>query len=61
MTKAPWGYLKGRKAKPDAPICDNPSGLYCPGCRASGFSHCSSPEYCGGMEPMRNVSQEESK
>ena len=48
-----WGYLKGLKPAKDAPESDNPSGLYCPDCRRSGLSHCSEPEYCGGMKPMR--------
>lgn len=49
----PWSYLDGVKPKRDAPISDNPSGLWCRACRACGLSHCSEPEYCGGMEPMR--------
>jgi hypothetical protein len=47
-----WGYLEAAPA-PDAPVKDNPSGLYCPECRASHMSHCSDPEYCGGMRKMR--------
>lgn len=39
-----------------APIADNPSGMYCPDCRACGFWHCSDPEHCGGMKRMREVS-----
>lgn len=49
----PFAYLDGVDPAPDAPVADNPSGLYCPACRAVGLSHCSSPEYCGGMKPMR--------
>lgn len=49
----PWEYLEGKVAAPDAPVVDNPSGLYCRACRACGLSHCSEPEYCGGLEPMR--------
>lgn len=52
MTK-PWDYLDGVLPAADAPISDNPSGLYCPACRERGLSHCASPEYCGGMRPMR--------
>lgn len=37
----------------DAPLVDNPSGEYCPDCRAVGMSHCSDPVNCGGMRPMR--------
>jgi hypothetical protein len=48
-----WAYLRGKKPRPDAPVSDNQSGLWCPSCRAAGMSHCSSPEYCGGMEPMQ--------
>jgi hypothetical protein len=38
----------------EAPLCDNPSGMYCPACRAVGLSHCSDPEHCGEMRPMRH-------
>lgn len=55
----PWAYLDGLGPRPDAPIVDNPSGLYCPDCRACGLAHCSSPEYCGGMRPMRPVNGDE--
>ncbi len=48
----PWGYLEKEPAK-DAPIADNPSGMYCPDCRAMGIGHCSMPEWCGGMRLMR--------
>lgn len=34
------------------PISDNPSGTYCPDCRATGLSHCSDPINCGGMKKM---------
>lgn len=37
----------------DAPESDNPSGLYCSACRAVGYSHCSEPEWCGGMHLMK--------
>lgn len=50
----PWDYLEKTPAR-DAPICDNPSGMYCPDCRASGCAHCAHPEYCGGMRLMRKV------
>lgn len=53
----PWGYLKDLKPTDDAPVSDNPSGLYCPECRASGMSHCGHPEYCGGMRPMKPKQQ----
>ena len=46
-------YLEDTPSK-DAPISDNPSGLYCPDCRSIGLSHCSSPEYCGGMKRMKS-------
>ncbi len=52
MAKA-WDYLKGLKPATDAPVSDNPSGLYCPDCRASGLSHCAHPDYCGSMRPMK--------
>ena len=42
-----------KEPKPDAPIKDNPSGMYCPDCRWAGMSHCGDPEHCGGMERMR--------
>lgn len=47
-----WAYLEKEPAT-DAPFSDNPSGMYCPNCRASGLGHCSWPEYCGGMKLMR--------
>jgi hypothetical protein len=52
MKITPWSYLKD-EPEPDAPISDNPSGLYCPACRAIGHSHCAWPEYCGSMERMK--------
>ena len=48
-----WEYLEASAAD-DAPVSDNPSGLYCPACRRSGASHCASPEYCGGMRRMKS-------
>ena len=50
--RLPFDYLEKEPAD-DAPISDNPSGLYCKGCREAGMSHCSDPEYCGGMRKMR--------
>ena len=47
-----FDYLEKEPA-PDAPISDNPSGLYCPTCRDTGVSHCGYPEECGGMRRMR--------
>lgn len=47
-----WPYLEKEPAA-DAPICDNMSGMYCPECRAVGYSHCADVEYCGGMRLMR--------
>lgn len=47
-----WFYLESKPAI-DAPIRDNPSGLYCPACRAVGLVHCAAPEWCGGMRRMR--------
>ena len=38
---------------PDAPISDNPSGMYCKACRETGLSHCMEVEHCGGMQRMR--------
>ena len=38
---------------PDAPVSDNPSGMYCPSCWSMGASHCGHPEECGGMRLMR--------
>lgn len=52
MLREKWYYLEATPAA-EAPLKDNPSGLYCPACRASGFSHCSAPEWCGGMRKMR--------
>jgi hypothetical protein len=46
-----WAYLE-TEAAADAPLADNPSGLYCPACRAVGFYHCAWPEYCGAMRRM---------
>lgn len=54
IVRKPFGYLEGLEAAPDAPISDNPSGLYCPWCRNAGFSHCSEVDYCEGMRPMRD-------
>ena len=54
----PFDYLEAEPAE-DAPFVDNPSGLYCPSCRATGLSHCSSPEYCGGMRRMKTHSDTE--
>jgi hypothetical protein len=51
-TRKPFDYLP-YEAAPDAPFSDNPSGYYCPGCRASGLAHCSEVDYCGGMKKMR--------
>jgi hypothetical protein len=48
----PWDYLEVEPAL-DAPVSDNPSGLYCPPCRMSGLIHCAWPEYCGGMKRMK--------
>lgn len=50
----PFDYLETEPA-PDAPVSDNPSGMYCPPCRASGFglSHCAHPDYCGNMRLMK--------
>ena len=50
---APWAYLDALTPAPDAPASDNPSGTYCPECRAVGLYHCSEPEFCGGLRPMR--------
>lgn len=47
-----WAYLEAKPAE-DAPVSDNPSGLYCAACRAAGLAHCSWPEYCGGMRRMK--------
>lgn len=47
----PFAYLK--PVKPDAPLSDNPSGLFCRACRAIGFYHCAYPEECGNMERMK--------
>ena len=49
-----WDYLENVAAS-DAPVKDNPSGLYCPSCRTSGVSHCAYPEYCGGMRKMKEA------
>jgi len=48
----PFAYLEAEPA-PDAPISDNPSGLYCDACRRCGMYHCSEPDYCGGLRRMR--------
>ncbi len=47
-----WDYLEQEPA-PNAPLSDNPSGMYCPACRECGLWHCASPEWCGGMRLMR--------
>jgi hypothetical protein len=39
--------------KAEIPLADNPSGCYCPSCRACGFWHCADPDRCGGMVQMR--------
>jgi len=49
---AAFDYLEKEPAV-DAPISDNPSGLYCPSCRATGVAHCAYPEECGGMRRMK--------
>lgn len=48
----PFGYVEKEPAE-DAPVSDNPSGLYCRDCRASGLSHCGSVDFCGGMRRMK--------
>lgn len=53
MMAEKWDYLEAAPAD-DAPISDNPSGLYCQSCRSSGASHCATPEYCGGMRRMKS-------
>lgn len=59
----PWDYLEDEPAE-DAPVSDNPSGLYCPSCRSvraelgTGGNHCGQPEYCGGMRRMNPVDSE---
>ncbi len=50
----PFQYIEAEPAF-DAPYEDNPSGLYCPACRSTGVSHCSDPEYCGGMRKMKKI------
>ena len=52
MTSKAWDYLEKEPAE-DAPLSDNPSGLYCKACRETGLAHCGSPEYCGGMRLMK--------
>jgi hypothetical protein len=52
MTAKAFDYLEAEPA-PDAPVSDNPSGLYCPACRATGMKHCGYPEDCGGMRRMK--------
>lgn len=52
MSRKPFDYIEAEPA-PDAPVSDNPSGFYCPGCRSVGVSHCAHPEWCGGMRRMR--------
>jgi hypothetical protein len=47
-----WEYLETVPAA-DAPVSDNPSGMYCPSCRRGGLSHCAHPEHCGCMKLMR--------
>ena len=54
MSREKWDYLEVEPAK-DAPVSDNPSGLYCQACREVGAAHCASPEWCGGMRRMRPV------
>lgn len=53
MMSKPWEYLE-HSPSPDAPVSDNPSGLYCPDCRSAGMAHCAHPEWCGGMKLMRS-------
>lgn len=47
-----WDYLETEPAA-DAPISDNPSGMYCPACRLCDAYHCGDVEYCGGMRLMK--------
>jgi hypothetical protein len=48
-----WPLMRrGSSVTSDAPLSDNPSGMYCPACRATGVSHCANPEDCGGMRLM---------
>ena len=42
------------KAADDAPVIDNPSGLYCPSCRSTGVMHCAHPNECVGMRRMKS-------
>ena len=43
------------KSGDDAPVSDNPSGLYCPSCRSTGVMHCAHPNECGGMRRMKST------
>ena len=56
----PWEYLETEPAA-DAPLSDNPSGLWCEACRAAGHAHCAYPEYCGGMRRMQPAPEKETK
>tara|TARA_R110000744_G_C19064408_1_gene529372 strand:+ start:224 stop:406 length:183 start_codon:yes stop_codon:yes gene_type:complete len=59
--KEKWDYLEAEPAPNDL-VSDNPSGMYCPSCRASGVSHCANPEWCGGMQLMKpDLSHQEPK
>lgn len=49
----PYEYLRGMKPAPDAPMMDNPSGLYCPQCREKGGLSCNDPGMCGNLRPMQ--------
>lgn len=57
--RKPWAYLRGLTPTPNAPLVDNPSGLYCPDCREAHMMHCGEVDYCGGMRPMRGAHVDE--
>lgn len=62
MAAKEWRYFDSEPAA-DAPISDNPSGLYCPVCRAlgGGTVHCAYPEECGQMRHMKPKPADEIK
>lgn len=56
-----FDYLEQEPA-PDAPVSDNPSGLYCPACRHAGMYHCAHPDECGNMRRMKpNLTTDQTK
>ena len=54
-------YLDDLILEENAPLSDNPSGMYCTACRSLGLHpiyHCAFVEYCGEMKLMKPKDKE---